>query len=66
MSAILKKHYKSPFPALHVKYRDEHVATDNVYSDTQIFIGTKTMSIDVYDMGTYSQFVSTLDDCIRD
>ena len=76
MSAILKKHYKSPFPALNVTRRDEPVATDIVYSNTpaidngckqaQIFVGTKTMFTDVYGMKTDSQFVNTLEDCIRD
>ena len=47
-----------------VKHRDEHVATDTVYSDTyavdngrkqlQIFVGTKTMFTDVYGMKTDS------------
>jgi hypothetical protein len=59
---ILKKHYKSPFPALNVKRRDEPVATDTVYSNTpaidggetcaQIFVGTKTLVTDVYGMKT--------------
>jgi hypothetical protein len=30
---VLKKHYKSPFPALNVHWRDEALATDTVYSD---------------------------------
>ena len=34
MSAILEKHYKSPFPALNVTCRYEPVGTDTVYSDT--------------------------------
>ena len=59
---ILKKHYKSPFPALNVKRRDEPVATDTVFSNTlsidggetcaQIFVGTETLVTDVY--GTYT------------
>jgi hypothetical protein len=54
---ILKKHYKSPFPALNVQRCDEPVATGTVYSDTpaidggetcaQIFVGTGTMVTDV-------------------
>ena len=58
---ILKKHYKSPFPALNVKrLLDEPVATDAVYSDTpaiasgetyaQIFVGTETLVLDIYGM----------------
>ena len=76
MSAILKKQSKSPFPALHVKRRNEPVATDTVYSDTttldndckhtQIFVGNNTMFTDIYGMKTDSQFVNTLEGCIRD
>ncbi len=36
---ILKKHYKSPFPALNVQRRDGHVAMDTVYSDTPVIDG---------------------------
>ena len=37
IDTILKKHYKSPFPALNVSRRNEPVATDTVYSDTPAF-----------------------------
>jgi hypothetical protein len=30
MSAILKKHFKSPFPALNVFHQNELVATDTI------------------------------------
>jgi hypothetical protein len=73
---ILKKHYKSPFPALNVQRRDEPVATDTVYSDTpaidggetcaQIFVGTETLVTDVYGMKTEKEFVNTLEDNIRE
>jgi hypothetical protein len=72
---ILKKHYKSPFPALNVQHRDEPVATDTVYSDTpidggetcaQIFVGTETMVTDVYGMKNKKQFLNTLEDNIRE
>jgi hypothetical protein len=73
---ILKKHYKSPFPALNVQRRDEPVATDTVFSDTpaidggetcaQIFVGTETLVTDVYGMKTEKQFVNTLEDNIRE
>jgi hypothetical protein len=73
---ILKKHYKSPFPALNVKRRDEPVATDTVFSDTpaidggqtcaQIFVGTETLVTDVYGMKNEKQFVNTLEDNIRE
>jgi hypothetical protein len=55
---ILKKHYKSPFPALNVQRRDERVARDTFYSDApdidggetcaQICVGTETLVTDVY------------------
>jgi hypothetical protein len=72
---ILKKHYKSPFPALNVQHRDEHDATDTVYSDTpaaidgdetctQIFVSTETLVTDVYGMKTEKRFVNTLEDNI--
>ena len=61
MSTILKKHYKSPNPALNVHRRDEPVATDTVYADVpavdsggvtsaQLFVGTKSLVTDVYGM----------------
>jgi hypothetical protein len=68
-STILKKHYRSPYPALNVHRRSEPVATDTVYSDTpavdcghtqaQIFVGTKSI------VETDKQFVNTLEDNIR-
>jgi len=75
MSTILKKHYKSPFPALNVHRREEPIATDTVYSDTpaiddgstsaQIFVGTESLLTDCYGMKTDKQFVNTLEDNIR-
>lgn len=72
----LKKMYKSPFPALNVQRRNEDVATDTVYSDTpalldgstmaQVFVGTPSLVTDVYGMKTEKQFVSTLQDIIRE
>ena len=74
MSTLLKKHYKSPFPALNVHRRDEAVATDTVYSDTpaiddgstsaQFFCGMKSLVTDIYGMKTDKQFVNTLEDNI--
>ena len=76
MSTVLKKHYRSPFPALNVHRRNEPVATDTVYSDTpavddgstsaQIFVGTESLLTDVYGMKSDKQFVNTLEDNIRD
>jgi hypothetical protein len=75
-ATILKKHYKSPYPALNVRRRDEPVATDTVFSDTpaidggetcaQIFVGTDTLVTDVYGMKGEKQFVNTLEDNIRE
>ena len=75
MSAVLQKHYKSPFPACNVHRRNESVATDTVYSDTaavdsgatsaQIFVGTTSLLTDVYGMKSDKQFVNTLEDNIR-
>ena len=75
MSTVLKKNFKSPFPALNVSRRNEPVATDTVYSDTpavddgstsaQIFVGTKTLLTDIYGMKSDKQFVNTLEDNIR-
>ena len=75
ISTILKKHYKSPFPALNVSRRNEAVATDTVFSDTpaidngstmaQIFVGTTTFVTDAYGMKQEKQFVNTLEDNIR-
>ena len=75
MSAVLQKHYKSPFPACNIHRRNESVATDTVYSDTpavdsgftsaQIFVGTTSLLTDVYGMRTDKQFVNTLEDNIR-
>jgi hypothetical protein len=71
---ILKKHCKSPFPALNVQRWDERVTKDTVYSDapdidrgetcTQIFLGTETLVTDVYGMKTKKKFVNTLEDNI--
>ena len=39
---ILKKHYKSPFPALNVQRCDEPDVTERVYSDTPAIDGDET------------------------
>jgi hypothetical protein len=79
MSTTLKKHCKSPFPAMNVHRRDKPVATDTVYSDStpavdsgatsaQLLVGTsKTLLTDVYGMKTAtSNFVNTLENNIRE
>ena len=75
-SEILKKRYKSPYPALNVFRREEPVAMDTVYSDVpaiddgstcaQLYVGTKSMVADVYGMKSEKQLVSTLEDNIRE
>ena len=42
ISAILKKHFKAPYPALNINRRDEPVATDTVYSDTPTIDNSST------------------------
>ena len=74
-SFLLKKTYRSPFPAFNVKHRSEPVATDTVNSDApaiddesncaQLFIGTKTLVTDVCGMKTEKQFGNTLENNIR-
>jgi hypothetical protein len=75
-SEILKKRYKSPFPALNVHRREEPVAMDTVYSDipaiddgstcAQLYVGTLTTVADVYGMKSKKQLVNTLEDNIRE
>ena len=74
-STYLRKHYKSPNPALNVHRRNEGVATDTIYSDepaiddgaraAQLFVGCDSMVTDVYALHTEKQFVNTLEDNIR-
>ena len=75
MGSLMKKHFKSPFPACNVARRNEPVATDTVYSDVpaidggqtaaQLFVGRKTLVTDAYGMTSDKQFVNTLEDNIR-
>jgi hypothetical protein len=75
-SEILKKRYKSPFPALNVHRREEPVAMDTVYSDVpaiddgstcaQLYVGTLTTVADVYGMKSEKQLVNTLEDNIHE
>ena len=74
MSTLLKKRYKSPFPALNVHRRDKPVATDTIYSDTpaidsgatiaQVFVGVESLITDVYAIKTIRRFINTLEDQI--
>jgi len=75
MSTLLKKWYKSPFPALNVHRRDESIATNTIYSDTpavdsgatisQVLVGMESPVTDVYAIKTDWQFINTLEDQIR-
>ena len=71
----LKKHYRSPNPALNVRHRQEPVATDYVYGDVpavddgsmgaQIFVGTESEVCDAQRLKSPKQFVNSLEDNIR-
>ena len=72
----LQKTIKSPYPAHNVYRRNEPVATDTMYAAVaavttnghtycQVFVGRKSLVIDVYSMGTSKEFVNTLEDVIR-
>jgi hypothetical protein len=73
---LLKRHYRSPNPALNVRRRSEPVACDIVYSDTPaiddgstsavLFVGLNTHVTDVYGIKTDRQFINTLEDNIRE
>jgi len=75
MISLLKKWYKSPFPALNVHRRDEPLATDTIYLDTlavdsgitiaQVFAGVVSLVTDVYAIKTNQQFINTLEDQIQ-
>ena len=75
MSTVLKKHFKSPYPACNVQRRQEAIATDTVYLDTpaiddgskvaQIFVGTESLVMDVFGIKTEKQFINTLQDVRR-
>ncbi len=68
-STHLKKRFRSPYPACNVHRRAEPLATDTVFSDVaavdngckvaQLFVGTKSLVIDIYPMKTLDQFVNT-------
>ena len=71
----LKKHYRSPNPALNVHHHQEPVATDYVYADVpavddgsmgaQIFVGTESEVCDAQGLKSPKQFVNSLEDNIR-
>ena len=67
--------HKAPNPAFNVWRRNEPVATDTVYAQqpsydggytmAQIFVGRKSLVVDVFGMTNESQFVHTLEDVIK-
>jgi hypothetical protein len=76
VSDTIKKHWHSRFPACNVKRRNEHVATDTVFSDTpvvdssvtcaQLFVERESLVADVYGLKMDKTFVNTLEDNIRE
>ena len=43
-STTLLKHYKPPFPALNVHWRNQPIAKDTVYSDTSAIYNSRTLA----------------------
>jgi hypothetical protein len=74
---LVRKTYRSPFPALNVMRRPESVYTDTIFSKNtpaifsggvtmaQIFVGRLTHFLEVYGIKNENQFVNTLLDTIR-
>jgi hypothetical protein len=72
---LLKQTYRTQNPALNVIRRNEPVATDELFSDTQavdcgakscqVFVGMNTDVVDIYPLQYSKQFVNTLEDNIR-
>jgi hypothetical protein len=70
----VRKHFKSPNPAVNIQRRDEPVATDTIQSNVpaidggekyaQIFVGTKSLITDVHGMKSPAQFPGILTDKI--
>jgi hypothetical protein len=68
---ILKKHHKSPFPALNImKRRDEPVTADAIFSDTPAVDRGETCAqifvTDVDGVKNEKQFVNILEDNIHE
>jgi hypothetical protein len=74
MNSILKKHYKSPFPALNVHHHEEALAANTVYSGVpavdsgvtiaQTFVRLTSTVCVVYPLKTEKAFVNTMQDVI--
>lgn len=73
--AKIQQTHKSPYPAHNVRRRNEPVATDTIFSATpalltgqtmaQVYVGRKSMVIDIHGMNSEKEFVNTLEDQIR-
>ncbi len=71
----IKQVHKAANPAMNIWRRNEPVATDTVYAQVksiaqgytmaQVFIGRKSLVIDIFGMNNQAQFVNTLEDEIR-
>ena len=71
MSALIKKHYRSPFPERNVHWNDEPISPDNICSFkpdiddgsicAQLFVGIKSLVSYVHVMKTKNQFVKILE-----
>ena len=71
----LKKHYRSPNPALNVRRHQEPIAMDYVYADVpavddcsmgaQIIVGTEFEVCDAQELKCSKQFVNSLEDNVR-
>ncbi len=67
---------QSPYPAHNVWRRNEPVASDTIFAEVpaidtngqtmaQIYVGRKSLVIDIFGMSTEKEFVNTLEDIIR-
>ena len=72
---IIMQTLKSPYPANNVWRRNEPVASDTIFAAVaavfcghtmaQIYVGCRSLVIDVFGMSTEKQFINTLEDQIR-
>ena len=75
VSTLLKKTFKSPYPACNVYPCQEPIATDTIFSDTlaidcgckvvQIYVGTESMVTNVFGMTTSKKFINIFQKIIR-
>ena len=72
----MKQTFRTPFPACNELRRNELVATDTVYSSTafkdsgstlaQIYIGRKSLVVDIYPIKNEHKFITALQDNLRE